>query len=75
MVSPETEGLSRAYLWVPPRCERLSGVVVAQHNLLEIALFDDVRFRGMLERLGFALLWVTPPVAVSFEGGEGHYGG
>lgn len=70
MVSPETEGLSRAYLWVPPRCERLSGVVVAQHNLLEIALFDDVRFRGMLERLGFALLWVTPPVAVSFEGGE-----
>ena len=68
--SPETQELPRAYLWIPPSCERLSGVVVAQHNLLEVALFNHPVFRKEMERTGFALLWVTPPVPVSFDGGE-----
>lgn len=68
--SPETQELPRAYLWIPPSCEHLSGVVVAQHNLLEQALFKHAGFRRAMERTGFGLLWVTPPVPVSFEGGE-----
>ena len=68
--SSETESSPRAYLWVPPTCPRLFGVVVAQHNLLEVSLFNHVAFRRAMERMGFGLLWVTPPVPVSFEGGE-----
>lgn len=68
--SPETQELPRAYLWIPPSCGRLSGVVVAQHNLLEVALFKHAGFRNAMERSAFGLLWVTPPVPVSFEGGE-----
>lgn len=30
-------GPPRAFLWIPPNCERVRGVVVAQHNMEEIS--------------------------------------
>ena len=35
------DGERRAYLWVPPACTNLRGVVLGIHNMLERPMFDD----------------------------------
>ena len=32
----EKSGPARAFLWIPPACDRVRGVVLAQHNMEEI---------------------------------------
>jgi hypothetical protein len=31
-------GPARAWLWIPPNCEKVRGIVVAQHNMEEISI-------------------------------------
>jgi hypothetical protein len=54
------QGPARAWLWIPPGCERLRGVVVAQHNMEEISILENPRFRAALAELNFAEVWVAP---------------
>ena len=56
---PES-GPARAWLWIPPNCERVRGVVVAQHNMEEISILENPRFRGALAEMNFAEIWVAP---------------
>lgn len=58
---PEGEG--RAFLWIPPDCERVRAVVVAQHNMLEESVLEHPKFRKELGKLGIAELWIVPKVA------------
>ncbi|MCB1130358.1 MAG: hypothetical protein KDN05_04460 [Verrucomicrobiae bacterium] len=58
---------SRAYLWVPPGCKRLRGVVVGQQNLEEEQIFENPIFRRALTDLNFALVWVTPAYDLFFR--------
>ncbi len=53
-------GLARAWLWIPPDCARVRGVVVAQHNMEEISILENPRFRARLAEMGFAEVWVAP---------------
>lgn len=55
-----TNGVARAFLWVPPSCERIRGVVVAQHNMEEISILENPIFREALAELQFAQVWVAP---------------
>jgi hypothetical protein len=55
-----TNGPARAWLWVPPACEHLRGVVVAQHNMEEISILESSAFRARLAELGFAEVWIAP---------------
>jgi hypothetical protein len=49
---PENSGAARAWLWIPPNCERVRGVVVvAQHNLEEISILENPKFRAALADL------------------------
>jgi hypothetical protein len=41
---PSLEG-RRAYLWVPPDCQRVRGLIIACHNMLEEPLFERPAFR------------------------------
>lgn len=61
VVSQETQGHPRAFLWVPPACERVQGVVLAQHNMMEIPVFESPMFRQVMTELNFTIVWITPP--------------
>ncbi len=65
--SPETGGLPRAFLWIPPDCARVRGVVVGQHNMEEEAILEHPAFRGALRDLGFAAIWISPPLDFAYD--------
>lgn len=59
-VSPgRADDLSRAFLWIPPTCKSVRGVVLGQHNMEEIGVFEHPSFRKTLAELGFAEVWVA----------------
>ena len=53
-------GSARAWLWIPPNCVQVRGVVVAQHNMEEISILENPKFRAALAEMGFAEVWVAP---------------
>lgn len=53
-------GPARVWLWIPPNCEHVRGVVVAQHNMEEISILENPRFRAALAGMNFAEVWVAP---------------
>ena len=69
VTSAETRSAPRAFLWIPPTCERVRAVVVGQHNMLEEPLFESAAFRRAMAELGFAEIWITPPL-----GGQAQFG-
>src|SRR5215210_4540692 len=62
----ETNDHPRAFLWIPPNCQRVRAVVVGQHNMEEEPIFEHPRFRAALTDLGFAEIWITPPLDLFF---------
>ena len=61
------DGDARAYLWIPENCERVRGVVVSSHNMIEQGILEHPAMRGTLARLGFAELWVVPYLDATFD--------
>jgi hypothetical protein len=61
----------RAWLWIPPGCKQVKGVVVAQHNMEEVSILEDVVFREKMAALNFAEIWVSPPFDHLFRFNEG----
>jgi hypothetical protein len=53
-------GPARAWLWIPPHCEKVRGVVVAQHNMEEISILENQKFRAALAEMNIAEVWVAP---------------
>lgn len=62
---------ARAYLWIPPGCKRVRGVVVGQQNMQEEQLFEHATFRRALAELDFAVIWVTPAYDLFFRFDKG----
>jgi hypothetical protein len=54
-------GEGRAFLWIPPDCERVRAVVVGQNNMLEEGVLEHPIMRRELAKLGIAQVWVAPP--------------
>src|SRR5687767_7416864 len=71
VISDETKSNPRAFLWIPPNCERVRGVVVGQHNMQEESILEHAAFRRALADLGFAAVWVTPAFDGLFRFGRG----
>ena len=67
VVSSETNDHPRAFLWIPPDCRQVRGVVVGQHNMLEEGIFEHAMFRKKLASIGFAEVWVSPNWTVVFD--------
>jgi hypothetical protein len=74
MVSSETNDHPRAFLWIPPECKRLRGVVIGQHNMEEERIFENPTFRRTLTDLDFAVIWVTPAIDLFFRFDRGSAG-
>lgn len=64
-------GPARAWLWIPPNCQHVRGVIVAQHNMEEISILENPKFRSALADLNFAEVWVAPFFDHLFRFNEG----
>ena len=62
---------SRAYLWVPPAAPRLRALIVAQHNMEEIHILENPRFRRAMAELGIGMVWVARPFDHLFRFDQG----
>jgi hypothetical protein len=71
VVSTETKDHPRAFLWIPPNCQQVRGVVVGQHNMEEEPILEHPKFRAALTELGFAEVWVTPGLDLFFRFDQG----
>lgn len=65
------DGEARAYLWIPDDCQRVRGVVVANHNMVEQGILEHPAMRATLARLGFAELWAVPYLDATFDFNQG----
>jgi hypothetical protein len=70
-VTIANEGQPRAFLWIPPDCRQVRGVIVAQHNMEEEPILENPIFRAALAELGFAEVWVTPGFNLFFRFDQG----
>jgi len=71
VTSTETNDHPRAFLWIPPNCQRVRAVVVGQHNMEEEPILEHPKFRAALSELGFAEIWVTPGWNLFFRFDQG----
>ncbi len=71
IISAENKSHPRAFLWIPPNCERIRGVVVGQHNMEEEPILEHAVFRRTLAELGFAAVWITPAFDGVFQFDQG----
>lgn len=67
VVSPETGGAPRAFLWVPPASKKIRGIIVGQQSMQEQTILEDRQVRGTLERVHFAVIWITPALDLAFD--------
>jgi hypothetical protein len=67
----ENPGAARAFLWISPNCEKIRGVVVAQHNMEEISILENPKFRAALAQMNFAEIWIAPSFDHLFRFNEG----
>jgi hypothetical protein len=74
VVSAETNDHPRAFLWVPPACDRIRAVVIGQHNMQEEPILEHPAFRREMAALCFGEVWVTPAMGSNhfrFDRGAG----
>jgi hypothetical protein len=66
-----TNEMPRAFLWIPPNCARVRGVVFGHHNMEEVGIFENPVFRRTLAEIGFAEVWVAPTFDRNFRFDQG----
>jgi hypothetical protein len=65
------DGETRVYLWIPPDCQRVRGVVFANHNMIEQGILEHPTMRETLGKLGFAEAWAVPYFDATFDFNKG----
>ena len=50
----------RAYLWIPPQCRHLRGVLLGLQNMLERPMFEDPEIRAAVASSDMAIVWISP---------------
>ena len=66
----------RAYLWIPPGCTKVQGVMVGLHNMLEKPMFDDPAIRQACADANLAILFIAPgDGSIKTPAGVGGYTG
>jgi hypothetical protein len=78
IVSDETNANPRAFLYIPPNCQRVRAVIVGQHNMIEEGILEHPTLREALGEIGMAAVWVTPAFDghFNFQKGAGdHFNG
>ena len=75
MVSDETNASPRAFLYIPPNCQRVRAVIVGQHNMIEEGILEHPILRKAMAEIGMAAVWVTPAFdgVFNFQKGAGDH--
>ena len=60
-------GASRAYLWIPPNCQQVRGLILANHNMIEQGILEHATMRRACADLGLAEVWVVPFLDQTFD--------
>jgi hypothetical protein len=55
-----SSGERRAYLWIPPDCLRVRGLVIGLQNMLEKPMFEDPAIRRAAADSGLGIVWIAP---------------
>ncbi|SEO07055.1 hypothetical protein SAMN05192574_105192 [Mucilaginibacter gossypiicola] len=53
-------GSRDAYLWIPPKCKSVRGVIIALSNLLERNWLEAPVMRRTAAKIGLAIIWIGP---------------
>lgn len=67
VISSETKDHPRAFLWIPANCKQVRAVIVGQQNMTEEPIFEHPEFRKTMSELGFAIVWITPMMDLTFD--------
>lgn len=67
IVSSETSDNPRAFLYIPPGCQRVRGAIIGQHNMLEEPVLEHSAVRQALADTGMAAIWVSPAFDGNFN--------
>jgi hypothetical protein len=57
---PVEQAGSQAYLWIPPSCEHVRGLIVGDMNALEQIALESPIVREAAEKAGLAIVWFVP---------------
>ena len=57
----------RAFLWIPPTCERVRGIVIGQQVVLEKVVFEDPAIREAATRENLALVLLIPAAIGEYD--------
>jgi hypothetical protein len=68
---PKNAERPQAFLWIPPNCQRVRGIIFGQHNMQEEPILEHPDFRAALTELGFAEVWVAPSFDAYFRFDQG----
>jgi hypothetical protein len=55
----------RAYLWIPPGCRQVRGLILGLNNMQEEYLFMNDAFRKNLADLDLGIVWIFPGFAIA----------
>lgn len=53
-------GTRTAYLWIPPDCKQVKGVIISLANLLERNWLEDALIRRTAAEIGLGIIWIGP---------------
>ena len=62
-------GGRHAFLWVPPQCRRVRGLIFAAENALELNWMEDPIIRRTAAEEGLGMIWLADgkPTNITFE--------
>ncbi|RDB03871.1 hypothetical protein [Runella aurantiaca] len=67
VISNENNSRPQAFLWIPENCKHVRGVILCQHNMIEEGILENASFRKTMTELGFAEVWITPALDITFD--------
>ena len=57
----------RAFMWIPPQCGHVRGIIIGQQVILEAVMFEDPAIRAAAEKEGLAIVLATPAVIGDYD--------
>jgi hypothetical protein len=64
----------RAYLWIPPNCEHVRGVIIGQQVILEKNFMEDPKIREAAAKENLALVFIVP-ICIGYDDFDPKAGG
>lgn len=62
-----TNNGARVFLWIPPACEHVRGVIIANHNLIEQDILEHPAMRRTMSELNLAAIWAVRGLSLKFD--------